>query len=203
MKHLHFVEILKKAGSLLGGILMAVLFASPYFLFREEIQDMVVVGYLGVLVACAISNVSVLLPTSSTVIVLAATTTLNPLLCILMGGLGTALGEQASYCCGRVGGAAFQNNTRNYSNRVLHWIETNEFLTIFLFAFVPLPVFDIVGIAAGARKISWIKYTLAAVLGKTLKFFVVVFFFRWLVPLLTEILPGATGEIFREIAAKL
>ena len=64
---------------------------------------MAFVGYLGVAVACAISNVSILLPSSSTLIVVAAASSLNPILCVLAGGLGTALGEQSSYLCGRIG----------------------------------------------------------------------------------------------------
>lgn len=186
------VNIVKKGGCILGGILLALVFALPYLLFREEIQAMGAAGYVGVLISCAISNLSILLPTSSTIIVLSAASVLNPLLCVLMGGIGTAIGEQASYLCGRLGSSGFGNTgdgNQRVNSRVLGWISKNEFLTVFLFAFVPLPVFDVVGIASGARRMSWLKYTAAAVLGKTLKFLLAVVLVYRLLPLAADWLP--------------
>ena len=72
----------KRALAVLSGVLFAMLMSAPYVLYREQIQEMALVGYLGVAVMCAISNVSVLLPSRSTLIVVAAASTLNPVLCV-------------------------------------------------------------------------------------------------------------------------
>lgn len=88
---------LKKVLFVLLGIIFAILLSVPYIVCRKQIQQMMFVGYLSVVAACAISNSSILLPSSSTLIVVAAASSLNPALCVLMGGLGTAMGEQTSY----------------------------------------------------------------------------------------------------------
>ena len=163
----------KKVLSVLLGIIFAVMMSAPYIFYREQIQQMALVGYLSVVIACAISNISILLPSSSTLIVVAAASSLNPILCVMAGGLGTALGEQSSYICGRIGRRGFDDNGKK-EKKVLKWMEKHDALTVFIFAFLPLPIFDIVGIAAGVLRMNWIKYLFSAALGKTLKFLLAV-----------------------------
>ncbi len=186
----------KKILSVLLGLLFAILMSAPYIIYREQIQNMALVGYLGVVIACAISNISILIPSSSTLIVVAAASSLNPLLCVLAGGAGTALGEQSSYICGRIGRKGFDES--DYENkRIMEWMEKHDALTVFIFAFLPLPVFDIVGIAAGALRMNWIKYLLAAVSGKTLKFFLAVIGVYYVLPAILPFISGP-GHIILE-----
>ena len=46
----------------------------------------------------------------------------------------------------------------------------NGFLTIFLLACIPNPIFDLTGVFAGATKYSFKKYFLAVILGKVIRF---------------------------------
>lgn len=116
------VSRLKKALLMLTGLALGVLFSLPYFLLREEISRVPALGYAGILAGCAISNGSLFLPTSSTLIVLAASATLNPLLCVLAGGIGAGLGEQVSYFCGRVG-LSWIERDREIENGALLWLK--------------------------------------------------------------------------------
>lgn len=180
---------LKKVLSVLLGVIFAIMMSAPYILFKEQIQQMALVGYLSVVITCAISNVSILLPSSSTLIVVAAASSLNPMLCVLAGGLGTALGEQSSYICGRIGRKGFDDNG-NREKKVLKWMKKHDALTVFVFAFLPLPIFDIVGIAAGVLRMNWIKYMVSAVLGKTMKFFLAVIGVYYVLPSLLPFIDG-------------
>lgn len=186
---------IRKALSVIAGIAVGVIFALPYILFREKMQSMSTIGYIGLFLSCFISNLSILLPTSSTIIIVAAASTLNPWLCIIFGGLGTAFGEQASYLCGLVGSSGFDKTDSTGKKYALRWFEKKPFLTVFLFAFVPLPVFDIVGIIAGTKKMKWWKYTLAAILGKTLKFFLVIVAVYYFFPFVIDKIPGEFGQL--------
>ena len=179
----------RKVLSVLFGIIFAVMMSAPYILYKEQIQQMALIGYLSVVIACAISNVSILLPSSSTLIVVAAASSLNPILCVLAGGLGTALGEQSSYICGRIGRKGFDDNG-NREKKVLKWMKKHDSLTVFVFAFLPLPIFDIVGIAAGVLRMNWIKYMISAVLGKTMKFFLAVIGVYYVLPTLLPFIDG-------------
>lgn len=190
---------MKKIFSVLASVFLAVLLALPYICFREEIQQMQTVGYIGLFVACAVSNISVLMPSSSTLIVVAAASVLNPWLCVLFGGLGVALGEQTSYLCGRIGILGFGENLSERETRTVRWLRKNAFLTIFLFALIPLPVFDIVGIAAGVMRIQWYKYAIAAMLGKVLRFVLVIGALYYLLPWYIELLPPESSGILRQL----
>lgn len=189
---------IKKIFSIVLGVVVGVLFALPYFIFRDKIQDMAALGYIGLFVSCLISNISILLPTSSTIIVIAASLTLNPWICVVVGGLGTAFGEQASYLCGFVGSTGFDNKNKT-QKQTLKWFEKKPFLTVFLFALVPLPVFDIVGIIAGSKRMKWWKYTLAAVAGKTLKFLFVIVSIFYILPFMLDKVPGGLGQQLKEL----
>lgn len=179
----------QKVLSVLLGVIFAVMMSAPYIFYREQIQQMALVGYLSVVIACAISNISILLPSSSTLIVVAAASSLNPILCVLAGGLGTALGEQSSYICGRIGRRGFDDNGTK-EKKVLKWMEKHDALTVFVFAFLPLPIFDIVGIVAGVLRMNWIKYMFSAALGKTLKFLLAVIGVYYALPLLLPYING-------------
>ncbi len=189
---------LKKFFSIIVGFAIGILFALPYLLFKEKIQEFSTLGYIGLFVSCFVSNLSILLPTSSTIIIIAASLTLNPFICIVVGGIGTAFGEQASYVCGLIGSSGFDISTKKGKEITTKWFERNSFLTVLLFAFVPLPVFDIIGIIAGAKRMSWWKYTLAAVLGKVLKFTLVIVSLFYLLPFLLDKLPFGWGKILSD-----
>lgn len=194
---------IKKIASVAAGILLAVLLALPYLLFRDAIQQMQTMGYLGLLISCALANAAIFLPTSSTIIVLAAATTLNPWLCVLFGGIGVALGEQVSYLCGRIGRQGFERDGTLSQSPVVRWLRRNAFLTVFLFALIPLPVFDLVGIAAGAIKLSWPQYACAAALGKITRMFLVVFLLVFFLPGWVDQLPAAAAEQIRPLLPQL
>lgn len=195
-------NVIKKGLFILVGFFVAAAFSIPYILFREQVRKMAIVGYVGLFLACSVSNVSILIPSSATVIVLAAATTLNPWFCILCGGLGTALGEQSSYVCGLIGVIGFDASI-DRNQKMLEALRNHAFLTVFLFALVPLPVFDIAGIAAGAIRMNWGKYTLAAVFGKTLKFLIAVVGIFYIVPWMLGVFPGLRDQIFEQVLEKL
>lgn len=195
-------NVIKKGLFIFIGLLMAAAFSAPYILFGEQIREMAIVGYVSLFLACSLSNVSILIPSSATIIVLAAASTLNPWVCILCGGLGTALGEQSSYVCGLIGTVGFDASL-DWNRKMLEALRKHAFLTVFLFAFVPLPVFDIVGIAAGAIRMNWWKYTLAAVFGKTLKFLLAILGIFYIVPWILKVFPGSWDQIFDHMLEKL
>lgn len=172
---------IKRILSGVAGVAIALLLALPYLVFGQEIRQQAAVGYLGLLVACAVSNCSVLLPSSSTIIVTVAATTLNPILCVIFGGVGSAIGEQSSYLCGRLGANA-AGIARGDASRVTVWLRKHAFLTVFLFALIPLPIFDVAGIAAGASRIRWPVFAVAALLGKVTRFAVVLVLLFLIVP---------------------
>ena len=73
------------------GVLLAVISTLPWLLWREEIRQFAELGYLGLFVACFLGTAVVLMPSSTTLLIVMASVVLNPALCILVGTLGAVL----------------------------------------------------------------------------------------------------------------
>lgn len=126
-------------------------------------------GYLGVFILCFICNATVFAPAPSLIVAVTAAQTLQPLPVILLGASGTTLGEMVGYFSGKVWRAFIQKD-----GRITSWIVRHGAIAVFLFALMPLPFFDLAGIASGYSKMKWYTFTLSCFLGKLLKMTVYV-----------------------------
>ena len=160
-------EMVRKSLSFILAILVAIIGSIPFLIFKDEIQDVSLAGYLGLLCACILTNATVFLPASGIAFTVSASTVLNPLICCCIGGLGTALGELMSFFCGRAGKQLVEK--RQIFSKIKLYVEKQGFIMVLLFAFLPFPIFDFVGVTAGASQMSIFKYFSACVIGKILK----------------------------------
>lgn len=145
-------------------IVVAVMAVS--YLYREQIEAFSATGYLGVFVSCIAATSTILLPAPGILVVVRYANLLNPILVVLLGGIGTAIGEFVGYTLGRSGNVIAKIDT---SARAFRMIHNRPVLMIFLFSLIPLPVFDIVGICAGMAKIHPVSFLLSCSLGKIIK----------------------------------
>lgn len=134
-------------------------------------------GYLGVFVLTLLASASIVLPSPALGVALAAGRTLDPWLVGLAAGTAAGLGEITGYLAGR-GGSAFVDQTRLYT-RVERWVQRWGVLTIFVLAFVPGPVLDLAGVAAGTMKMPFWRFLVACLLGKLLRFTIVAWLGRY------------------------
>ena len=116
--------------------------------------------------ACVASTATILLPAPGILVVLQYAQLLNPLIVVLIGGLGTSFGELLGYLLGRKGNDILVIDS---NNRILRLFNRNPAIGVFIFSFLPLPLFDIVGICAGVSRMNPIKFWLTCLAGKTLK----------------------------------
>ena len=161
------------------SVIVACIGSLPFFLFSDTLKNLSAVSYIGLFIATFLTNASVLLPASGIAFTLSASYILDPLICVIVGGLGTALGEMVSYICGRNGSAVIDDIKK--FEKVSLYLKKYDMIIVFIFALLPLPLFDFVGIAAGLSKMSLPKYIIACFLGKTLKLAVYVFLSKQLI----------------------
>jgi membrane protein DedA with SNARE-associated domain len=128
-------------------------------------------GYLGVFVLTLLSSATIVLPSPALGVAALAGATLNPWLVGLIGGVAAGLGEITGYMAG-LGGSSLAQRSRFYP-RVERWVRRWEVLTIFTLAFIPGPVFDLAGIAAGTLQMPFRRFLAACLAGKVLRFIVV------------------------------
>ena len=196
---------MKKTFKIILGILIPILSTLPYLIFKEKVKELAILGYLGLITACLISNMSILLPSSSTLIVIAAAVSMNPVLCIILGAFGASLGEYSSYICGRINASSGEG--AGDSDRVGavklkktgQWFIAHNFWTVFMFAFLPLPIFDLVGIIAGRSRMNPVVYSSATFLGKTVKYILFILILQFLFPAIIDMNIGGLGEILQGI----
>ena len=146
-------------------------------------------------------NAVVLLPASSTLCVVTASCVLNPVICILVATFGAALGEVCSYLCGSLGSSSV--NEAGWLQCFINWLEKHAFFCVLICAVMPLPFFDVIGIAAGIRRISLWKYLSAAALGKFIKYTVIVAASLILLPWMAEHSTGYFRDFFTLFAAMI
>lgn len=150
-----------------GSIFFAVAVTVTIFIFRNQIFQLQELAYLGAFLTMLLGNATVILGVPGLVIVFALGSSLNPLLVGLAAGPGAALGEMTAYAAG-YGGSGVVQNTAAYRT-FKRWMDRYGLVAVMLLAAIPNPVFDIAGLIAGASKIKWWQFLIAAWIGKTIQ----------------------------------
>ena len=156
----------KKLYSIIGIVFVAIVTILA-FVFNDFVESYKSLGYIGMFLACFVSNATIMIPASSSFVVAEFSLIYSPIVVGIICGLGVALGEMTGYLAG-------------YSSKQLLNIDTDKKLfvlfskkpvvTTFLFSLIPWPLFDLVGIMAGLIKMKWYAFFLSCFLGKFLKF---------------------------------
>lgn len=165
-------QMLLQRGLSILLVLGILIISALIFIHRDFVASLGSVGYVGVVIVCFICNATVFAPAPSLVVVVAAAVALNPVLVALCGALGTSLGECVGYGMGVLGKRVVDFDT----NRIAAWVKKYGIVPIFVFAFLPLPLFDVVGVAAGYLKIRFVPFFVSCFLGKLGKMLVYAMF---------------------------
>lgn len=168
-------KILKKIINILGIIFVFIVIVVA-FLYKQQIEKYAMGGYIGVLVSCFASTASILLPAPGIFVVIQYAQFLNSTLVVLLGGIGTASGELIGYLLGRTGKNVIDFHT---DNKVLRVFKKHPYIAIFVFSVLPLPLFDVIGIASGMAKVNVLKFWIVCVLGKIIKMAIYVLMFEY------------------------
>lgn len=148
-------------------IIFTLILSVAVFLFRDKLQNVGNVGYLGLFLLCFVANAAVLLPAPSLMIAASAALILNPILVAIFASLGSTLGEFVGYAFGTVAedlSPRFKKLLDKLTSRI-----HNRTLLVFILAVLPLPLFDVVGIYSGGTKMNLLKFFFACLAGKFIK----------------------------------
>jgi len=159
----------KKKGLPILEILFAVVVVILVLLFNNDIAALGSWGYLGVFLISALSSATILIPVPSWGAVIALSGVLNPVLLGLCAGIGSAIGELTSYIFGSGVAELAMGNKKQYE-KYKEWIKKNDFVAIFVLAFIPNPLFDLAGLAAGAAGVSPLRFVIFCAAGRVLRF---------------------------------
>jgi membrane protein DedA with SNARE-associated domain len=126
-------------------------------------------GYGGLFLVNLIGSATVAIPMPGVVSVFLAGQILDPVLVGFCAGAGSALGEISGYLVGRSGRSVLaRSDSRSHiAERVEAWMTRHGFLTVLGCAFIPNPLFDVAGVAAGTARMDVKLFLIAAFIGKT------------------------------------
>jgi len=145
------------------------------FLNRDKLQHIGNFGLIGVFFLCFLSNATVFLPAPGLIVIVTASTFMHPILVSLAGALGTTLGELTGYFSGRVG-KKISNKEFSKLGKAIQKYGTP---VVFIFALLPFPIFDIIGVASGYFGVKWYKFIATCLPGKFIKMILVSYGFTY------------------------
>ena len=125
-------------------------------------------GYAGIGLAALIASAGLILPVPALAAVCASCVFLNPLFIGLIAGVAETVGELTGYFLG-YSGRGVVSQGRLY-RRLEGWMRRRGWLLLFLVALVPNPVFDLVGVTAGALRYPLGSFLGVVLVGKLIKF---------------------------------
>jgi len=148
-------------------LLFAIILIIVLIIYRNQVKDLGVYGYPGIFIISALANATIFIPVPGIMITTAMGAVFNPFWVDIVAGAGSAVGELTGYLAGYGGQAIIEN--RDWYERVSNWMKKYGDLTIFILAFIPNPLFDLAGMAAGSLKLPVWRFMLVCFLGKILK----------------------------------
>lgn len=130
-------------------------------------------GYKGIFVLSLINSVSPI-PGPSQIATFLVASKLNPFLVGIAGGVGGTIGELTSYFFGYLFRESLSDNSQRKFERFRKWrfvraSGEHSFVTLFVLACIPNPFFDSMATLAGTLRISFAKYFVPVLLGRTLR----------------------------------
>lgn len=154
---------------------IAFLLYSSQDFFRVSLRSYGYIAYLLVFAVSLLSSATIFIPTPGIAFTLAAAAVWDPLFVAIAAGTGDAIGEMTAYWTGYVGEKIIVDEHMPAYQKASSWMDRHGAWAIFGVALVPVVLFDLVGLAAGALKIRWWKFLLAAWCGKVPRAIVVCY----------------------------
>ena len=151
----------------LAAILAVAVVAAAAILLRQYITFSQA-GYAGVALTALVASGGLVIPVPALATACAGGVLLNPWIVALVAGGAEGIGELTGYYLGYSGQGILSG--RALYIRLEGWMRRRGWLVLFLVSLVPNPIFDFVGIAAGALRYPLWRFLIIVWAGKIIKF---------------------------------
>ncbi len=152
------------------ALAFVILVISLIFVYRDRVQELSSYGYPGIFLLSLLANATLIFPIPGVALTFAMGAVFHPIGVALAAGAGAALGELTGYLAGFSGEAVIPHGPAY--QRIQGWTQHYGKWMILALAFIPNPLFDVAGAAAGALRMPLPRFLFWAWLGKTLKMLV-------------------------------
>lgn len=154
----------------IGSFVLSLVLIWLAFRFQQRLEHFRSLGLLGIFLINLIGSSTIFLPAPAIASVVAGGLIYPPVLVGLVAALGASGGDMLSYFLGRAGSHVILNHSQ-YKIYLGFKRIFSKFAApiIFLFAFIPNPIFDAIGILAGASEYPPTLYFLIMFAGRFLR----------------------------------
>ncbi len=172
----------------LAFILILALSVGLFFLARAylDLEKLLRYGYLGIFLI-SLSCVTIMFPLPWEAVIIAAGTTLNPLWVGIIAATGATIGELSSYFAGYWGRKIILGEHLGRYGKAESWLKRYGSLAVFVFALLPILIFDLLGLVAGSFRFPLWKFILACWAGRLIRCLVEAYLGRGLVGFLPQL----------------
>lgn len=151
------------------GFILSIFLIVFSFLFQDKLIHLKTWGILGIFLLNFFSTVTIFVPNFSFAAVVAGGSLYNPILVAMVATLGGVLGDGVSFLIGKSGRQIFLKHEGRFFVWVSNLFKQNGFIVIFIFAMIPNPIFDALGILAGSLDYSFKRYVIAMTAGRIVR----------------------------------
>ena len=151
----------------LGVFLTVLAVIGTAFLLRDQLT-LAQAGYGGVALAALVGSAGFVLPVPTLGALCVFSESLNPVLLGLIAGVAESVGELTGYFLGYSGRGVVSKT--NFYHRLEGLMSRRGWVPLLLVSLVPNPIFDIIGLAAGALRYPIWSFLGVVWVGKTVKF---------------------------------
>jgi membrane protein YqaA with SNARE-associated domain len=138
------------------------------WMFQQQLSSLQGWGLIGILVINFIGTATLFLPAPAIVTVFAGGHLYPVPLVALYATLGAVAGDLIGYLLGYSGNRLLEDHNKTFE-KIITLFKRYGGVVIFVFAFVPNPLFDAIGLVAGAFRYPPWKYILFLFLGRLLR----------------------------------
>ena len=163
----HAYQLLVAAGCILVGLIA--------FSVSSEVTRSEIISYPTIFLLSFLGSGGMVIPVPSLAAVCTGTAIfkLSPLIVALVAATAECLGEMIGYVIGYTGGSLFQK--RRIFADAHRWMERWGAITLFLFAVIPNPFFDVAGLAAGGLRYPVRRFLVVVWAAKIIKILAVAY----------------------------
>ncbi|HEX75563.1 MAG TPA: VTT domain-containing protein [Dehalococcoidia bacterium] len=166
--------------ALTAGLVYFMWFLEAYF--RLPLGRFAPLAYLVVFGVTLLSSSTIIFPAPGVAVIMAAASKWNPAIVAVVASVGSTLGELTGYYAGYWGRKIIVTEHREGYNRAVAWMNRYGLWAIFVFALIPVLIFDLMGLVAGALRLPVWKFLLACWGGRIVRSFIEAYFGAGAIP---------------------
>lgn len=151
------------------AFIISIIFIILVYVFQDYLIKLKSWGLLGIFLINFLGNATVLLPAPAIVSVVAGGIVYPPFAVAFSSALGASLGDMIGFLLGKSGKELFIRNHHKWYIFLKDIFKRYTDIIVLIFAFVPNPFFDVIGILAGVFTISPYRFFILLFTGRLLR----------------------------------